>query len=296
MLSLVLLTAWSGHVRTHGMAPAGEAALRIVSLAPSITETLFALRLGEQVVGVTSYCAYPPEARHKAQVAGFSEAYYEAIARQRPTLVIVPRDKERIQRDLIRLGFHILPVETRTLDGFLQSIDEIGRATGSEQAAAQLGHRVRDSFAQARTRAGQGPLPRVLLCVMQEESRQGRISHVTAIGKDGFYDAILRAASGENAYTGEVPYPRLSGEALAQLNPDVIIDIAPHEADVPALAQAWQNFTGLKAVRDKRVHILTDTAYTVPGPRAAHTVGVLADLLHPLSQAPAKANAHDYRQ
>jgi len=102
-----------------GHAPCG----RIVSLAPSITESLFALGVGDQVVGVTRYCNYPPEARAKEKVGGYQDLNYEAVLALKPDLVVLLPEHDKASQDLENLGLNLLSVDHRSIEGILDSFD-----------------------------------------------------------------------------------------------------------------------------------------------------------------------------
>ncbi|NQT40991.1 MAG: ABC transporter substrate-binding protein, partial [Planctomycetes bacterium] len=118
--------------------PAPEDCRRIVSMAPSVTETLFALGLGDRVVGVTRYCKYPPEADEKDEVGGHFDPNFEAIVALRPDLVILLVEQEESRQALNSLGIATLVVRHKDIEGVLESISTIGRVCGAEETAGQL--------------------------------------------------------------------------------------------------------------------------------------------------------------
>src|SRR3954470_481013 len=114
-------------VRPEAARPPGGAA-RVVSLAPSITEVLFELGLGDRVVGVTRYCVFPPEARAKPQIGGYYDPNYEAISAARPDLAVVLPEHAEIRKELEHLGLKVLTVDHTSVQGILASIQLIGDA------------------------------------------------------------------------------------------------------------------------------------------------------------------------
>lgn len=281
---LLPLTVWGHLVLGRMAAPpaAPENPQRIVSLAPSISETLYALGLGDKVVGVTRFCAYPPEVKDKAQVAGFSDVNYEAVLRLRPDLVVLPSDKLSVRTDVERLGLAAMSLDTRTLDGFRQAVTRLGESTGHEREAAELLGNLRQSITKAQARAAGKKAPRVLFAVMHSYEDAGHISEVHAIGRDGFYNELITAAGGENAYAGDLAFPRLSREAIIFLNPDVIIDVIPtKESDLEAIWRGWQSLGPVNAIKNGRLHLFTDEGDTVPGPRSYKTVERLSQAFYP---------------
>lgn len=257
---------------------------RIVSLAPNITESLYALGLGERIVGVTRYCNWPEDTAGKARVGGFGQADLEAVLRQCPDLVILPHDQVENARNLKNLGLEILPFKCQKLDDLLDSIAMIGQKTGQTTEA----DRIRNSFAsaiesaeqKAREQADGKPRPRVLFVAMHNGDA-GKLDEVTAIGNDGFYSRLLEMAGGENAWQGRMAFPRLSAESIIRCDPDVIIDVLPSPEMREKVRMAWQELGNLKAVKNDRIHLLADNAHTIPGPRSVLTLDLLSRLLYP---------------
>ena len=282
--ALLLPAVWA-HLalnRLAGPAPTPANPQRIVSLAPSITETLYALGLGERVAGVTRFCAYPPEVKEKPQVAGFSDVNYEAVLRLRPDLVVLPNDKISVLNDLGHLGLSAMPLDTRTLNGFMQAVDSLGASTGRRKEAETVLAELRGSIAEAQARAEGETPPRVLFTVMHSYEGLGYITEVYAIGRDGFYHELIGAAGGVNAYAGDLAFPRLSREAIIFLNPDVIIDVIPTKGtDLEAVRRDWQSLGSVKAIKNGRLYLFDDEGDTVPGPRSYKTVERLSRAFYP---------------
>lgn len=255
---------------------------RIVSLAPSVTETLYALGLGDQVVGVTEYCKYPPEVKSKPQVAGFSDINLEAVLRQKPDLVALPVDKIRNQTNLERLGLTVMPLNTRSLSGLMETIEQLGQATGHQPAAGAIAARIENAIIQARVRAEGRERPRVLFSIMHSYQGLGYITEINAVGRDGFYSQLIEIAGGINVYQGALAFPRLSREAVIFLNPEIIIDIIPDTEDLEAVRRDWMSLTSVTAVRTGRIVFLTDNSDTIPGPRSYQTLTKLSQAFHPV--------------
>ena len=286
LATLLCLAAWAHHAleRAFRIPSLPSSPQRIVSLAPSVTETLYALGMGDSIVGVTQFCAYPPEARTQPQVAGFGEVNYEAVLRLRPDLVVLPLDKEQNKKDLENLGLPVLTLDTRSMPGLMSTLAELGAATGHRSEAHSLLAAINSSLDAARTRAAGARRPRVLVSVMRSYQGSGPVTEIHAVGKDGFYSELIQAAGGDNVYTGELAFPRLSREAIIFLNPDVIIDCIPLTENLDAVRQDWQNLASLSAIKHNRLYLFTDEADTVPGPRFYHTLMKLSRALHPSPQ------------
>ena len=257
---------------------------RIVSLSPSITETLFALGLGDRVVGVTRYCTHPPEARGRRQVGGYYDPGYEAVVALMPDLVVLREDHDRVRRVLLGLGLEVLSVEHRTLEGVLDSVPAIGRAAGVGPRADVLLASLRERMAAVSARAPRANRPRALVCVGRTVG-SGRLEDVYIAGRDGFYDRMLRLAGGANAYTGRLPFPAVAAEGILMLDPDVIIDLVPDPERLAGgeaeLRRDWESLPNVRAVRDGRVYVFGEDYVTIPGPRFVLTLERIARALHP---------------
>ncbi|MDR2302362.1 MAG: helical backbone metal receptor, partial [Deltaproteobacteria bacterium] len=259
---------------------------RVVSLAPSVTETLFALGQGPKVVGVTQYCEYPPEAKSLPVVAGFTDINYEAVLRTRPDLVVLPVDKIANQANLERLGLTTMSLDTRSLTGYMSTILTFGEAISSLPLAKQIVSRLEDSIQRAEKRAQNQPRPRVLFSVMHSYQGFGFITEITAVGQDGFYNNMLELTGGQNVYDGPLAFPKLSREALITLNPDVIIDLIQDPIHAEMAMADWRGLGKVKAVLTDRVYLFSDKSDTVPGPRIYKTIDKLSLSLFPPAPTP----------
>jgi len=269
---------------TAGAAAPGPPA-RIISLAPSVTEVLFALGLGGRVVGVTSFCRYPLEAARLPQVGGYLDLNLEAIVGLDPDLVVLIQDHDAAQTRLDELGIQTLQVDQADLDGILRSIEEIAARCSVPERGAWLVAAIRGRLEAVERRVAGRPRPRTLAGVGREAGA-GSITTVWVAGTETFYDDVVRLAGGANAAEpSPVLYPELSREGLYHVDPDVILDLLADldERGISAEAAAadWQQLAALRAVRSGRVHALRHELTVVPGPRVAELVEEVAQALHP---------------
>ncbi len=279
-----LARAW--YDRRHAApAPTAGHYQRIVSMSPSVTEILFALGLGDRVVGVTRYCKYPPEAQTRAKIGGHLDPNFEAIVALKPDLVITREDDEQAVQRLEQLGISTLVVNHKRLDDILDSLDTIGRACGVEARAGELRTQCQAKLDAIVQKTANQPRPRVLV-VAERSLGTGRIEDVYVAGSYGYFDRLIALAGGENAckqMTGE--FPVISAEGIIHLNPQVIVDLIPLRPDVTqdeaSLRRDWQQLPEVEAVRDNRVCVLRDDYAFIPGPRLILLVEKLARLLHP---------------
>jgi len=273
---------------SDGVTPGGDGDAvprRIVSLAPSLTETLCALGLGAKVVGVTRYCAYPPEALELPKVGGHLDPNFEAIVSLEPDLVVViPSSSENGQR-LESLGIRVLEVDQHDVQAVLESVEVVAEACGVADRGADLRAEIDRRLAAIRRVVEHAVRPRTVV-VVGHQAGDDAVRSVWAAGSDTFYDGVLRIAGGDNAVTGGLArYPELSREGLASLDPDVVLDVIAgledRRLDLEAVHESWMRLTELRAVREQRINVLVGDQMVVPGPRLPEMVETIARALHP---------------
>ncbi|MDR0354794.1 MAG: ABC transporter substrate-binding protein [Deltaproteobacteria bacterium] len=290
------LTVWAHSALSALTAPAAppSSPKRVVTLAPSVTETIFALGQGDRVVGVTQYCRYPAEAALLPKVAGFTDVNYEAVLRLKPDLVVLPVDKKANKEELERLGLTVMTLDTRNLTGYMESILALGEATSSLPLAEEVVAKLKNSIDGAERRAEGLPRPRVLFSVMHSYQGFGYITEITAVGQDGFFSQMLEMAGGTNVYQGPLSFPKLSREAILTVNPDVVIDLIQGSEQADLALNDWLGLGRVKAVETKRIYLFSDESDTVPGPRIHLTLDKLSLALHPNAAAKDAADSEAF--
>ena len=258
---------------------------RIVSMSPSTTETLFALGLGDRVVGVTRYCRYPPEARALRQVGGWLDPNFEAILAMQPDLIVTREGNPQTAATFQQLGLNTLVVHHDSLEGVLESFTSIGATCGAEAEAARLVERIETRIGEIRRRTAPLTRPRVLF-VAERTLDTGEIQDVYAAGHDGFIDRLITLAGGKNVCAQTAGgFPVLSAEGILHLNPEVIVDLVPNLPEQPrdqaSLLDDWEQLPEVEAVRRGRVHIVDEDYAFIPGPRFLLLAEKLARLFHP---------------
>ncbi|MFC1692954.1 ABC transporter substrate-binding protein [Candidatus Latescibacterota bacterium] len=258
---------------------------RIVSLSPSSTETLFALGLGDRVVGVTRYCKYPPEALEKDKVGGYLDPNYEAIATLNPDLVIVLPGHENIKNYLTELGLAYVMVRNDRVEDILETFTIIGDICGISEKASEIVANMKARIQLIKEQIKDTPRRRVLVSISRTLGT-GSLEDVYIAGKNTFYDELIMYAGGVNAYKGyDIEYPVLSAEGLLYLNPDIIIDIVPdldkRGVDNTAILKDWESVSHVEAVKNRRIHVLSDDYTVIPGPRFIQLLEDFAHIIHP---------------
>jgi iron complex transport system substrate-binding protein len=266
--------------------PAQQRPRRIVSTAPSITEALFALGLGSQVVGVSRFCDFPPEVQKLPKVGTYIKPDPEAIARLAPDLVILQGNPTELTNRLDALHISFVEVPHGTLNDVFTGIEIIARASGVPDRAAPLVGKIKGELDAIQTKAKALPSPRVIVIANR---RQGILADLVAIGPDNYVNQILEIAGGINALAkpGLPQYPHISLETVLRENPDVIIDLsgsqeteAARQAARAATLSLWRQNGELRAVSKGQVYVGTSNALLVPGPRTVEAAQKLFDYIH----------------
>ena len=260
-------------------------ATRIVSMAPSITETLYALGLGDRVIGVSRFCRYPAEVNEKPRVGGYHDPNFEAIVALKPDLVVMLEGHEQNQPAFARLGLPTLTVRHTSVEGILESIASIGDASGTEDRAGEIVADIRRRLARIERKTASRPRPRVLFSI-DRTLGAGGIEDVYIAGRDGHIDRIIELAGGRNAFDrGAARFPQVSGEGILNMNPEVIVDLvrglSATKLDRRTVRADWNQLPQVEAVRTGRVYVIDDDYAYVPGPRFILLVEKLARLIHP---------------
>jgi iron complex transport system substrate-binding protein len=247
-----------------------------VSLAPNLTEVLFALGAGDQVVGVSAFSTEPPEARRRPVVGGDINPSLERIVGLRPDLVLTattanrPLDAER----LTRLGLPVYVSRAERMTLVPATIRAVGRLVGREAAGEALARTVEGEVAAVVAAVRDVPRRSVLFVLWEQP--------LMVVAGGNHVDDLLALAGGANV-AREAPgsFPRYSMEEILVRQPEVIL-IATHGTEPDAsLQRRWSRWDTLRAVREQRVHAIDGNPVLRPGPRIGQGLAMLARLLHP---------------
>ncbi|HEY6290544.1 MAG TPA: cobalamin-binding protein [Terriglobia bacterium] len=252
---------------------------RIVSLAPSITETLYALGLGSKIVGDTDYCDYPAEAKQKPHVGAILNPSLEKIVDLKPDLVlgIAEGNRRETADQLARLGIPLYGLSDRSVEDVLRSIRDLGGLLDHGPEAETLASSLEQRLQNVERRGAGDPKPRVLFVTWYQP--------LITIGPQNFVADVIRRAGGASIssdLSGE--WPRLSLEVVLARNPDVIL-LPRSQSYSPSLDEfrrlpGWRD---LAAVKAGRVYWVSDTIIR-PCPRLIDALEEVASLLHPAKQ------------
>jgi len=253
---------------------------RIISLSPSITETLFAIGAGDRVAGDTIFCNWPRAANYLPKAGEFSRVYFEKILWLEADLVIANRDSpsETVGDSLREYGIPTLVVGAYTVDETLDMIRRIGQAVGEEAGAERIA----------------GDMEKRAEAIEGEVKGAKRVKTILIFGHDPlilagpgtFADDLIKLAGGVNlAGDSRIKYPTYSIERIVLDGPEVIIE-ASHSAaysspDSAEIREFWKQWPDIPAVRAGRVLVVDADLVTRPGPRIVDGLDVIARALHP---------------
>ncbi|MGA2526616.1 MAG: cobalamin-binding protein [Smithellaceae bacterium] len=254
-----------------------ESPQRIVSLAPGITETLWALNLDDKIVGVTTFCNWPPQARQKPRVGGFTNPSIEKIVSLKPDLIIATADgnrKETIQQ-LERIGLSVYVTNPSDTDGILKSILHIGEITNREKDASKLVEKLQKRLNNITAQINHKSKPRVFFQIGLEP--------VITAGRGTLINEVIERAGGINvAGLDTARYPRYSAEGIMGASPDIIL-FAPMAGDKEFAAgkSFWQKFKGVPAVDNNRIYPIDTDLISRASPRIVDAIEKMALIFHP---------------
>ena len=254
--------------------------MRIVSLAPNLTEILFAIGLEDEIVGVTLDSDYPPNAMEKPKVGTFWQPNIEAVVAARPSLVITLDfvQQNNLAERLRRIGYNNLTVNIEKVSDLFDAIQRIGTATSRQPQANELIGRIRTNLQQLAILICGKPKVGVLWVVQREPLR--------VAGRETFVNEMIELAGGENAIGPTIhKYPPIGSEQVIACNADVIIESAMGREDLEdqrdRALQHWSKFTYLPAVASHRVYVIDGNTVSRLGPRLYEGTETIAKCLRP---------------
>jgi iron complex transport system substrate-binding protein len=256
---------------------------RIVSLVPALTEILFAIGAGPQVIAVSNYDEDPPEVKKLPKVGALLDPDAERILSMRPDLVLIYGSQDSLRAQLTTAGIAYFDYRHAGLADIGPVFKELGEATGHVQEATIKWNQIQARIDAVRAKVAARPKPRTLL-VMSRAPKSLRT--LDASGGRGFLHDMVTIAGGTNIFADvKQQAVRVSTEMLLARAPEVVVDLhygdAMKKADREAEQKAWDSLPSVPAVRQKRVHMLFGDYLVVPGPRVAQAIEDIAKAIHP---------------
>jgi len=253
---------------------------RIISLIPAVTEMLFAIGAGNQVVGVSSFDTFPAEVEKRAKVGGLFDPNFERILSLRPDLVITYGSQDELTQRLKGANIPWFPYRHGGLEDITSTIRALGVRTGHEAQAQALAAQIEAELAAVKARSAGKARPRTLIVFGREE---GSLRGLFVSGGVGFLHDLLELAGGENVMADvRREGLQLSSEQLLVRAPDVVIELRNGQAWSPERRArerlVWRE-ARIPASRNSRVHVLADPSLVIPGPRVGHAAREIAEVI-----------------
>ena len=252
-------------------------AKRIISLAPSITEILFALGLDEEVAAITNFCDYPEAVLNKPRIGGFVNPDIEKIVSLRPDLIIGIRDGNRIDtvHRLNDSGFPVYLIDPKGFDGVMRTIKNIGDVVGREKESRKMIKEMVNKRENITTLTQSLSKPKVFF-------QLGDAPMVT-VGKGTLADDLIRLAGGRSISENEsVSYPVYSIETVLLKAPEIIIMTSmDSRKNSPHLVKKWESWKSIPAVRMNMIYVIDSNLVDRPTPRIVEGLEALVRIIHP---------------
>lgn len=253
---------------------------RIVSLAPNLTEILFALGLDDKIVGVTLDSDYPPAAQQKTKVGTFWQPDTEAVIAAKPDLVVALQieQQKRVADSLNRLGYRVLALKIEKFEELFTATQKIGTATGCKQRDDELIENVSGRLNYLKSKYSSTNKPKVLWVIQTEPLR--------VAGRNTFINELIELLGGENAIGPTIQrYPPIGTEQLLACNVEVIIQSAMGKTDIGQQQQQaevfWSKWASLPAVKNNKIYVVNSDTVLRLGPRLPQGVEMVSRCLHP---------------
>jgi iron complex transport system substrate-binding protein len=257
---------------------------KIVSTAPSITETFIRLGMGQKIAGVTENCVIPEASRVPEKIGKLLDINIEAVAGMNPDTVFVLSVNESLAKKVNGLNIRTVVIDQSTIDGFLFSLDIIGDVCSISDKTTVLKEELLNKIEEIkRLRPINNVAPKVMIVTGRDYSSD-TIKDVYIAGHDGFYDDLIRMAGGENVYSGTLNYPKISVEGIISLNPDIIIDTVtlPEISDdeLKKFRSDWNGLKDVSAVKNGKIYTIGKYYWSIPGPRFVDIAEDIQKMVH----------------
>lgn len=261
-------------------------------MAPSITECIFAVGGGERVVGVTTYCNYPPEANTRPRIGGYADANFEAIYALKPDLVFLLDEHHAAAKRLDALGIAHHRLDTSTIPNIFNTLRTLGTLFNTEAQTEELitNLELRMSAltpsSSSSLRVKNRPTKRKVLISIGRNMGTGGLSDIYVAGKNTLYQEMLDLIDAQNVYDGPLEYAKIAYEGIMRLAPDVIIDLIPDletstRFNIEEVRNEWNILKGIPAIENNEVHVFGGDHVCIPGPRFILTLEEIANAIYP---------------
>ncbi len=255
---------------------------RIVSLAPSNTEILFALGLGNKIVGVTDYCNYPEEAKKKQKVGGYSTVNIERVLALNPDLVVAAYGNGKETIDILReYGLTVIALNPKNLSDVMRDIELLGKVTGTEENATRLVDMMEHRIDEVKRNASNFSLRPKVAHVLWHDP-------IWVSGKNTFIDELISIAGGENAFGDLEGWKIVSIEDFLARNPDIIVvNSGTGMGGGKDILYDWaiRELKDVEAVKEGRVYLIDSDIISRPSYRLVYALEELSEIISEFSSS-----------
>ncbi len=248
---------------------------RLLSLAPSNTEILFALGLGDRIVGVTDFCDFPQEAKEKEKVGGFADPNIEKIISLEPDLIFAVSGLQDTAVERLRdEGFNVFVVNRKTVDELTDVIRRVGEVADVAGNSDELADELEDRISAVREKVSEATsTPSVFYEVYSEP--------LMTAGKNTVINDVIGVAGGASlGNESNEDYPQFSLETLIEQDPDVYFASTGSMSEPKDIA-AREGWEGLSVSANGRIHVIDENIINRSGPRLIDALEQFAELIHP---------------
>jgi iron complex transport system substrate-binding protein len=258
----------------------------IITMAPHLTETVFALGQGKRVIAVGTFDDYPPEVKTLPKVGGYLDPDLEKIAVLNPELIILPGKDRQVTDFAAMKQIPVLNVNMDSLETIDDGIATIGKALGCETESDALRARVKSALDGVRAAVSNLTRPKVFILTMRQDHN---LHHLYTANRNSFLSQLVECAGGDNIFAdAPTTYPEASKETVVVRAPDVIVELHAGEnltdEEKARYVEDWKQLPTLPAVANKRICLITESYATRPGPRVTEVARMVAEFLHPEAQ------------
>ncbi len=251
---------------------------RIITLAPALTEIVYALGAGERLVADTTFCDFPPPAQRLPKIGGFLDLNLEILVALHPDiLVLYPEHMGRIK--FMQGRARLVTVPHLRLADLFKSIELISCALGEENRGRLLVSQLHNQLEKIRQKTFTRIKVRTLLIAGRNSDQ---LRNMFIVGKSDFLNDILEIAGGVNAYEGDILYPNISVESVVALNPEFIFEISAFSEGISEehIKKIWADYPMILAVRKQRIKFIRENYWLRPGPRAGRIAEELYEIFY----------------
>lgn len=240
---------------------------RIITLAPALTEIVFALGKGDDIVGNTKFCNFPEEAKKISRVGGYFDTNLEIMVHLKPDVVFLyPEAYEKLK--IIEKRARLVTVKHTGIEDLFEAVAVIAESLHVEEKGKELTAQIKQRLEQVRQKVTGKKKRKVLLIIGRNRDK---LSNMFIVGKRDFLNQLVEIAGGENAYTGDITYPSISIESVMAMKPDVIIELSAFNEGISdeQVMGLWRKYPFIPAVKNEKIFVIKDDLWVIPGPRIA---------------------------